>query len=57
VAVTYTLNDSFGAHVTATGTGVLLNNEMDDFTIKLGEANLFGLVQGEPNSSRRRSGR
>jgi len=49
VAVTYTLNDSFGAHVTAKGTGVLLNNEMDDFTIKLGEANLFGLVQGEPN--------
>ena len=32
-AVTYTLNDSFGAHVTAKGTGVLLNNEMDDFTI------------------------
>jgi gamma-glutamyltranspeptidase/glutathione hydrolase len=49
VAVTYTLNDSFGAHVTAKGTGVLLNNEMDDFTTKLGEANLFGLVQGEPN--------
>jgi gamma-glutamyltranspeptidase/glutathione hydrolase len=49
VAVTYTLNDSFGAHVTAKGTGVLLNDEMDDFTIKLGEANLFGLVQGEPN--------
>ena len=49
VAVTYTLNESFGAHVVAEGTGVLLNNEMDDFTVKLGEANLFGLVQGEPN--------
>jgi gamma-glutamyltranspeptidase / glutathione hydrolase len=49
VAVTYTLNESFGARVMAAGTGVLLNNEMDDFTVKLGEANLFGLVQGEPN--------
>lgn len=49
VAVTYTLNESFGARVTAAGTGVLLNDEMDDFTAKLGEANLFGLVQGEPN--------
>jgi gamma-glutamyltranspeptidase/glutathione hydrolase len=49
VAVTYTLNESFGAHVTAAGTGVLLNNEMDDFTVKLGEANLFGLVQGAQN--------
>jgi gamma-glutamyltranspeptidase/glutathione hydrolase len=49
VAVTYTLNESFGARVTAAGTGVLLNDEMDDFTVKLGEANLFGLVQGEPN--------
>ena len=36
VAVTYTLNDWFGAKVTAAGTGVLLNNEMDDFTVKLG---------------------
>ncbi len=49
VALTYTLNESFGARVTAAGTGVLLNNEMDDFTIKLGEANLFGLVQGQQN--------
>ena len=49
VAVTYTLNESFGARVTAAGTGVLLNDEMDDFTTKLGEANLFGLVQGTPN--------
>lgn len=49
VAVTYTLNDWFGARVTAAGTGVLLNNEMDDFTTKLGAANLYGLVQGEAN--------
>ncbi len=49
VSVTYTLNDWFGAKVTATGTGVLLNNEMDDFTIKLGVPNLYGLVQGEAN--------
>ena len=47
VAVTYTLNDWFGARVTAAGTGVLLNDEMDDFTIKAGVPNLYGLVQGE----------
>lgn len=50
VAVTYTINDWFGARVTAAGTGVLLNNEMDDFTAKLGVPNLYGLVQGEANS-------
>ena len=49
VAVTYTLNDWFGARVTAKGTGVLLNNEMDDFTAKPGVPNLYGLVQGETN--------
>jgi gamma-glutamyltranspeptidase / glutathione hydrolase len=49
-SVTYTLNDWFGARVTAAGTGVLLNNEMDDFTAKVGEPNLFGLVQGEANA-------
>ena len=49
VAVTYTLNDWFGARVTAGGTGVLLNNEMDDFTAKVGVPNLYGLVQGENN--------
>jgi gamma-glutamyltranspeptidase/glutathione hydrolase len=36
--------------VTAAGLGFLLNNEMDDFTAKPGEANMFGLVQGEANS-------
>ena len=50
VAVTYTLNDWFGAKVTAAGTGVLLNNEMDDFTVKLGVPNLYGLVQGQANA-------
>ena len=50
VAVTYTLNGNFGAAVVAPGTGVLLNNEMDDFTVKPGAANLFGLVQGAANA-------
>ncbi|MFO1338289.1 MAG: gamma-glutamyltransferase [Burkholderiaceae bacterium] len=50
VSVTYTLNDWFGAKVTAAGTGVLLNNEMDDFTAKPGVPNLYGLVQGEANA-------
>ncbi len=50
VAVTYTLNGSFGAGVMAPGTGVLLNNEMDDFTSKPGSPNLYGLVQGEANA-------
>jgi gamma-glutamyltranspeptidase/glutathione hydrolase len=49
VAVTYTLNDWFGARVTAAGTGVLLNNEMDDFTVKAGVANMYGLVQSDTN--------
>lgn len=52
VAVTYTLNGSFGSGVTAPGLGFLLNNEMDDFAAKPGEPNLFGLVQGEANSVR-----
>ncbi|HSN32040.1 MAG TPA: gamma-glutamyltransferase, partial [Ideonella sp.] len=50
VAVTYTLNNWFGARVTAAGTGVLLNDEMDDFTAKPGVPNLYGLVQGEANA-------
>jgi gamma-glutamyltranspeptidase/glutathione hydrolase len=50
VAVTTTLNDWFGARVTAAGTGVLLNNEMDDFTAKPGVPNLYGLVQGQANA-------
>ncbi|MGJ7553221.1 gamma-glutamyltransferase [Variovorax sp. RB3P1] len=50
VSVTYTLNDWFGAKVTAAKTGVLLNNEMDDFTSKIGVPNMYGLVQGEANA-------
>ncbi|VTU23623.1 gamma-glutamyltransferase [Variovorax sp. PBL-E5] len=50
VSVTYTLNDWFGARVTAARTGVLLNDEMDDFTSKIGAPNLYGLVQGEANA-------
>ncbi|HUJ21225.1 MAG TPA: gamma-glutamyltransferase [Bryobacteraceae bacterium] len=50
VAVTYTLNNSFGSAVTATKLGFLLNDEMDDFAAKPGQANLFGLIQGEANA-------
>lgn len=50
VAVTYTLNGSFGTGKVAEGTGVLLNNEMDDFTMKPGVPNLYGLVQGAANA-------
>jgi gamma-glutamyltranspeptidase/glutathione hydrolase len=50
VSVTYTLNSGFGARVTAAKTGVILNNEMDDFTVKVGTANQFGLMQGEANA-------
>lgn len=50
VAVTYTLNGSFGTGKVADGTGILLNNEMDDFTMKPGVPNLYGLIQGEANA-------
>jgi gamma-glutamyltranspeptidase/glutathione hydrolase len=50
VAVTYTLNGNFGAAIVAPGTGFLLNNEMDDFAVKPGAPNLFGLVQGTANA-------
>lgn len=50
VAVTYTVNALFGAGVIAGNTGFFLNDEMDDFTIKPGTANLFGLVQGQANA-------
>lgn len=50
VAVTYTINDSFGAKVIAGDTGFLLNDEMDDFTSKPGAPNMYGLVQGEANA-------
>jgi gamma-glutamyltranspeptidase/glutathione hydrolase len=50
VAVTFTINDDFGAKVIAGDTGFFLNDQMDDFTAKPGSANLFGLVQGEANA-------
>jgi gamma-glutamyltranspeptidase/glutathione hydrolase len=50
VANTYTLNDSYGGKVVAKGTGVLLNNEMDDFAAKPGTPNMYGLIQGERNA-------
>ncbi len=50
VAVTYTINGWYGSGVTVAGTGIVLNNEMDDFTAKPGEPNMFGLLQSEKNS-------
>jgi gamma-glutamyltranspeptidase/glutathione hydrolase len=50
VAVTTTLNNSFGSHVTAGSLGFLLNDEMDDFTVKLGTPNMYGLIQGPANA-------
>ena len=50
VTNTYTINDLYGSAVTAKGTGVLLNDEMDDFAASPGKANLYGLIQGENNS-------
>lgn len=50
VSTTYTVNGLFGAVVIAPGTGFFLNDEMDDFTTKIGTQNLFGLVQGATNA-------
>ncbi|HBO37868.1 MAG TPA: gamma-glutamyltransferase, partial [Pasteurellaceae bacterium] len=50
VAVTYTLNTNFGSGIVAEGTGILLNNEMDDFSAKPGVANAYGLIGGESNA-------
>ena len=50
VANTYTLNNSYGSAAVAKGTGILLNDEMDDFAAKPGTPNLFGLIQGERNA-------
>ena len=49
VAITTTLNGSFGNMLVVDSAGFLLNNEMDDFSIKAGYANLYGLVGGEAN--------
>lgn len=50
VAVTYTLNTNFGTGIVAPGTGILLNNEMDDFSAKPGVPNAYGLIGGEANA-------
>jgi gamma-glutamyltranspeptidase/glutathione hydrolase len=50
VSNTYTLNDSYGSKVVMKGTGVLMNDEMDDFAAKPGTPNMFGLIQGERNA-------
>lgn len=50
VSLTYTLNFSYGSRVVAAGTGILLNDEMDDFAAAPGQPNAFGLVQGERNA-------
>jgi gamma-glutamyltranspeptidase/glutathione hydrolase len=50
VACTATINTSFGSKIVIPGTGVLLNNEMDDFSIQPGVSNYFGLVGGEANA-------
>jgi len=50
VANTYTLNNSYGSAVVGKGTGLLMNDEMDDFAAKPGTPNLYGLIQGERNA-------
>jgi gamma-glutamyltranspeptidase/glutathione hydrolase len=50
VANTYTLNNSYGSAAVARGTGIILNDEMDDFAAKPGTPNMYGLIQGERNA-------
>ena len=50
VSNTYTLNFSYGSHKVVAGTGILLNNEMDDFSAKPGVPNAFGLLGGDANA-------
>ena len=50
VSITTTLNGSYGACVVVKGAGFLLNNEMDDFSVKPGAPNMYGLVGGEANA-------
>ncbi len=52
VALTTTLNGSFGCGVMVAGAGFLLNNEMDDFAVAPGRPNMYGLVQGRANAVR-----
>jgi len=50
VSLTTTLNGSYGSMIVVRGAGFLLNNEMDDFSVKPGAANMYGLVGGKANS-------
>jgi len=50
VANTYTINFSYGTGLVAEGTGILLNNELDDFSAKPGVPNAYGLIGGEANA-------
>ncbi|MCJ7449076.1 MAG: gamma-glutamyltransferase [Bacteroidales bacterium] len=50
VAATTTLNNTFGSSIVVDGAGFLLNNQMDDFSVKPGFPNLYGLIGGEANS-------
>lgn len=50
VAVTTTLNGSFGSYLSVSNAGFLLNNEMDDFSAKPGEPNMFGMIGAEANA-------
>jgi gamma-glutamyltranspeptidase/glutathione hydrolase len=50
VAITQTVNTSFGSKVIVPGTGIVLNNEMDDFSISPGQPNAFGLIGAEANA-------
>jgi len=50
VSITTTLNDSYGSRTVVSGAGFLLNNEMDDFSIKPGVPNMYGAVGGDANA-------
>lgn len=50
VSITTTLNDSYGSHTVVSGAGFILNDEMDDFSIKPGVPNMYGAVGGEANA-------
>ncbi len=50
VSVTTTLNDSYGSHAVVAEAGFILNNEMDDFSVKPGVPNIYGLIGGEANA-------
>ena len=52
IAVTVTLNGTYGSALVTPKTGIALNNEMDDFTTHIGKPNMYGLIQGDANSVR-----